>query len=402
MASKKKKKKIGISQKYILLALGFVCLIFIALVIQFQRNTNVPKSVTFSPQNIENSKSHVLFSDGNVLYKASLDSSRPKKIGRVPRVITAISPLQNGDIVLSGGGKYFGKKGKLKKDWDYESEGEAINEKHWILKKGEKSVTALSESEYDKVQSEEALRKNEYYYSEEVPTGGADILVKKVNGTTEKIGHLNNKIDLVEPCESSYYMDYPKEFTTYSGKFLFGRPARGGGICTSEAHVVSRDGGTIYTFKDNVRNAAWIGENKMLVNYFTGDNIDVVTFNVDGTTDVSLVTKTHEPYGFNSTYLSPSKKYLYLGYAGGLNYLENAAVYDIKTGTITKIDAPVSRAKWSATEDLLLIEYGYDAVDDSTDSYMYQISIYNPVTNKSNLIGSYASGRDANPIFVLD
>lgn len=127
-----------------------------------------------------------------------MNGSKPKKIATVPRIITSVSPLKNGDILISGrSGKYVGTNGKLKENWSYETEGEKVYEYYWLLKNGSSTPEKIDGAQYSKLASL-AQNTDGRFYTKELPSGEANIFFETLEDPQpKKVGHLTKNTCLV-------------------------------------------------------------------------------------------------------------------------------------------------------------------------------------------------------------
>ncbi len=403
MAKKKNKVKKLLSRKLVFLFLVICSAITGFALFYIQKLPITYKNVTYYPVKMSDIKSQVFFSDTNNVYKASLNGQRPHKIGTVTRLVSAIVPLGNGDVLVRGNGRYVGEKGKLPKGWSYEDDMEKADQKHWLIKKGTSTSTPISEAEYTKLYTG-SIMYEERYYTKELPTGGADILFQKDNSDPIKIGHLTEKIDTVSPCESPAYQVYPRDFTaSFNGKYLLSSTRGGGGVCSVKRHVITSDGKIKFNLEKSYKNIAFIGDNKLLLSHASDNKSEIVSLNEDGTHETQIIDLDLRNYSFGQGDVSPSKKLLFLNPSNEdfSTTKTQAAIYNIENNSINTINWLVGSSRWDDNSDLVLIYYStFNESDESLNTTT--LSLYDPATKMLHKLAEYRiSSRDVNPVFIL-
>lgn len=402
MASKNKFKNFFKRKSSYIVFIACFILLSAVLFLIFQRLPIKYKSVTYYPQNINNSNAKIFFSDANNLYEVSLNQGRPKKIASVTRFISSIIPLNNGDVLINGGGRYVGKNGKLPPGWSYEDDGAVVYQASWILKKGISTPQVISVAESNRL-NRQAFAAEKYFYTHELLSGEADIMLQKSDSSAPiKVGHLTDKIDTVSPCQSQSYQVHPKDFTSsFDGKYLLSLTTGGGGTCSATRHVITSDGKVKFKLERSYKSIVWIGTNKLLLSHDKDSKSEIITLNSDGTFKTKTLDLDLRNYSIDQKDISPSKRLIFLhSWGSGFLRTPNAppAVYDIEKNTITSIKDPVSNGEWHKTSDIILLTYTTSKGTSDTS----RITIYDPVTKKSYKIATFPiSARDVNPVFIL-
>ncbi len=404
MTKKKHKVKKLISRKLLFLFLVICFAITGFALFAVQKLPVTYKNVTYYPVKISGNNSRIFFSDAHNVYKATFNGLRPKKIGSVTRLVSSVFPLNNGDVLVGGNGRYVGEKGKLPKGWSYEDDMEKADQKHWVIRKGTSTASPIGEAEYTKLYTG-SIMYEERYYTKELPTGGADILFQKNNEDPVKVGHLNEKIDTISPCEGSEYQVYPRDFTSsFNGKYLLTSTRGGGGTCSVTRHVITSDGKIKFNLEKSYKNIAFIGDNKLLLSHASDNKSEIVSLNEDGTFETQVIDLDLRKYSFSQGDISPSKKLLFLNPSNEQFSRTNtqAAIYNIESNSVSTIKGLAGTSRWDKNSDLVLIYYStFDESDEVSDTTT--LTLYDPATKMSHKLAEYEiSSRDVNPVFILE
>jgi hypothetical protein len=272
------------------------------------------QTFTLTTTEINDPGTEFYFSDANKIYKVRLDGSTPQEITSLPRDIS-ISLLPNEDLLISMEvGRFVKNENKGPGEADYKQileEGEEEN-RFWLLKSNSASPVKITSERWSTLSQFKNAPRFERIYTQELPSGQADILLDNLNGSEPiKIGALKEK--LVTPgCESASCPSkkYPEEFSpSFDRSYLLNNPGGGGGLGES-AIVVSGNGTKVYDigFYWFVSSAIWLDSNVLLTKAQDGKQ-KIFTFNEDG---VFNAEELREELGgnFNQNGLSPSRKLL--------------------------------------------------------------------------------------------
>lgn len=222
----------------------------------------------------------------------------------------------------------------------------------------------------------------EKVYTKENDSGGAEILLDKLDGSQPiRIGFLKEKL-LETVCE---FADCTKEkyhphlfVPSFDGSFLLSVPGGGGGL-GEPAVVVSKDGSKIYKidFYWYVSAAVWIDSNKLLAQDQKGAKL--FTFNDDGTFKTTNLSSGIGD-NFSQNTLSPNRKLLAV-----LTNNPNLEVSLLDTSTFEKRSVEIVKfgarvVGWNKDSNKLLCIDGDEA------------KIYDVSSGKTNIVASLKNG----------
>ncbi|MDQ3099404.1 MAG: hypothetical protein M3Q44_06680 [bacterium] len=166
----------------------------------------------------------------------------------------------------------------------------------------------------------EEMARYEIAYTKPNSTGGRDILLDKLDGSSPaKVGVLTqkplernncgNEIDTKgrAACIEKYVPS--SYFTSFDSSYLLNIPQRGGGL-GEPALVISKDGSKVHKidFYWYGANAVWVGNNKLLTKDQNG--IKIFTFNNNGSFIKKNLPENIIGDQFSQTSLSPDRKLL--------------------------------------------------------------------------------------------
>lgn len=353
----------------------------------------IPVSLNYidlKAQSINDLITELFFSENNSVY-SSKQNGPVNKLGTFEGNITNILLLPNKKDLL-----VVTQKPETQKEIYDQATNKMIpvvdpHTTYWILKEDTKQIEKFpyTLSEAHPLRDFEEMTTFEQIFTKASPSGGADILLDKLDGSTPtKIGFLNEEplerkiCEIGDNCKEKYYPDF--FIPSFDESYLLSRSPRGGGL-GEPAIVISRDGSKIYRidFYWYVSAAAWIDNNKLLAQDRKGAKL--FTFNNDGTFETTNI-KSAIGDQFSQHTLSPSKKYI-----GVITYKPNYEIilFDVVTfekkvieriqpGTVDSNNIHI--IGWNRSGNILLYVIGDKA------------KIYDSKTGKSNLVASLKNG----------
>lgn len=304
-------KKVKVNLWIILVTILFIFLVLLGGWIFVNKLSEAGPTPTFEcielvNTNLNDSRSEFLFAQGKSIYSVKLDGSSPEEILRMRDVI-------KGDIVPRGGDI---------KELEVLPNKEDI---YFLLRNGLPWVFRKNSGQPEEVRighTGSIPTRFENIYTEEVPGGGANILLDQLDGNPPiKIGFLKDKpfimkrCGLCEACPQGTACvqenHYPETiYSSFDGSLLLIKPPISAGLAPDKqlGVVTSRDGNKIYYFdcNDPMATTIWIDDNKLLTKcdekgskIFTFSNGQVSSADFNGLAG-----------SFAQGFLSPSRKFL--------------------------------------------------------------------------------------------
>ena len=343
------------------------------------------ETITLGSADLNDSKTELIFSDANKLYKTKLDDSKPILINSFTYNIKSVSALKDDRIlVVTGYTKYTKPDGS---DPNIKSLGwtpVSSAEKSYLVNESTKTKEEIDENTHGELLG----RKDFYTASERIYTKigeNPEIFSDTLDGNQpKKIG-----VILQNSIKGKKINVSGRDFIpSFDGSYLLNRDY-GKGI--EPMFVVSRDGSKTYDLNiDSGWNSmVWINNNMLFADN-EGQAL-TITFNVDGTfTKKPLNVDLSSYENFSQSELSPNKKYLFLAHR-----IFGVSVYDLDKNAIVPIEKGNSNTHswfsfiaWNEKGDKSI--YRSDINAGSADSET-EIKIYDTSTNKSYTVFKFSN-----------
>jgi hypothetical protein len=349
--------------------------------------------------NLDDSLSELIFSEGKLIYTTKLDGSSPKLLTEMDDYVTILRLLPNKKDLFIETEKpevlreeYDKPTNKMIPVMDFHTTG-------WILKSGSQKAEKLPANSTLPVpidlRSIEEMARYEIVSTKPNSTGGMDILLDKLDGSPPtKVGVLTQKP--LERNNCGYEIDTKGSsacigkyapsayFPSFDGSYLLNIPHKGGGL-GEPSLVVSKDGSKVHKidFYWYVANAVWVDNNKLLTKDQNG--IKIFTFNNDGTFTKKDLPENIIGDQFNQPSLSPNRKLL-ASFAPNLSELVLLDIDQLTKKSIDKESSPYQTfgvIGWNNDSTKLL----YSSFVESNSK---EIKVYDTKTGKASTVAKLA------------
>lgn len=345
------------------------------------------ETMSISHRDIGHPESEIYFGDAKTLYKMKLDGSKPEKVHTFPLNITLLQPMGNGSFLVTTSESVYREN---QKPFSEEYRYELVSSETRMYYVYEDKPTELSSELAERLSELQYHGGSEAIFTEELPSGGADILSYTSSSPDPiKVGTLTKKIEKRPTCENSadcVEYRHPSGFLpSLKGSYLLNLPPSGGGLGHAGV-VVSRDGSKIYPidFYWYVSSAIWITDDKLLTRS-QSEVLTLYTFEQDGSFDEAVYEADIGDY-FNQLSLSPTGEYLLLE--------QMPFMFNMKTKERVQLDVDDSFAflNWNSTGTMFLYTESVQGVvvEGETVQEDRRVLVYDVAAHTSHVIATLA------------